>query len=125
MLLYSWSKILDKADSISDIIKIMYGLTWPKPYRSKFHKQLFTLENNDYEGHSFLLDPNRLLGDSNSSNLEKVNYIHLASKRNLAKFLLTGEKRLDCRLVKVLPTENHLLTIENNYISFAYEQGKQ
>ena len=54
---------------------------------------------------------------------EIVEYIALASKRNLASFLLGGDPRLDCRLVKTLPTNTRLITIENNHISCAYEQG--
>jgi hypothetical protein len=85
------------------------------------HKKLIRLSTKDFTGQSFLLNPKVLLNDNNSTVEEKVEYIALASKRNLANYLLLGEKKLDCRLVRRIPTENKLLTTSDNAISFAYE----
>lgn len=123
MVLYSWSKVLLKAKTMTDILVIMHGLTWPSALRSKHHKNLRAFSNHNFDGHCFLINPEKLLNDPSLPKEEIVEYIALASKRNLASFLLGGDPRLDCRLVKTLPTNNRLITIENNHISFAYEQG--
>ena len=124
MILYSWSKVLLKAKTMTDVIVIMHGITWPSALRSKYNKNLKPFASVDFSGHCFLLNPEPLLNDPGLPKENVIEYVSLASKRNLANFLLTGETRLDCRLAKSLPTKNKLLTIEDNYISFAYEQGK-
>jgi len=124
VVLYSWSKILAEADRLSDIILIMRSLAWPVPLYTEKQKRIRQLASKDYSGYCFLIDPVRILA-AEVSNLDKVNYIKLASKRNYANYLLTGDTTLDCRLVKELPVESQLLTTKNNRISFAYEQGKQ
>lgn len=125
MLLYSWSKVLQTAKTMTDVMVIMHGLTWPSALRPKSHRNLRAFATKDFEGHCFLLDPQRLLNDPSIPKEEIIEYISLASKRNLANYLLTGETTLDCRLAKAPPTNNRLLTVNNNTISFAYEQGKQ
>jgi hypothetical protein len=125
MLLYSWNKVLNKAKTMTDVIVIMYSLTWPQALRLKAHKNLQKFHGVDFSGNCFLLDPISLLNNPSFSKEDIVEYISLASKRNLANYLLTGETTLDSRLAKTPPTKNKLLTVNENNISFAYEQGKQ
>ncbi len=121
MLLYSWSKVLKEAGSKSDILAIMRLLTWPSESYSGNHKKLNRWASKDFSGYCFLLNPEELLNKPQQPADLILEYLYLASRRNLANYQLTGNKKLDCRLVKDLPTNNQLLTIQNNEISFAYE----
>lgn len=121
MLLYSWSKVLAEAQSKGEILAIMRMLTWPSASYSKKHKRLNRWAAKDFDGFCFLVNPEELLNKPEGNDDAVLEYIYLASRRNLATFLLTNNKKLECRLVKDIPTNNQLLTIQNNEISFAYE----
>jgi hypothetical protein len=121
MLLYSWSKVLKEAQSKSDILIIMRMLTWPSQYYSGQHKKMNRWTAKDFDGFCFLLNPEELLNKPEGDDDAILEYLYLASRRNLGDYLLTKNKKLDCRLVNYVPTNNQLLTIQNNEISFAYE----
>jgi len=125
MILYSWSKVLAKAKTMTDVIIIMHGITWPQSLHYKHHKNLRKFHGVDFTGHCFILNPEQLLNNPSTAKEDVIEYISLASKRSLANYLLTGEITLDSRLAKSPPAKNKLLTINENNISFAYEQGKQ
>jgi hypothetical protein len=121
MLLYSWSKILAEASGKSDILTIFRLLTWPSEFYSSKSKTLNRWAAKDFNGHCFLIHPEKLLKAEKINPDELLEYLYLASRRNLASYLLSGNKKLDCRLVNYVPTNNQLLTTQNNEISFAYE----
>lgn len=125
MLLYSWNKVLARSKTMTDVIIIMHSLVWPRQLKMNTYTNLQKFHGLDFNGHCFLLNPVPLLNDPELAKEDVIEYISLASKRNLANYLLTGETTLDSRLAKTPPTKNKLLTVNENHISFAYEQGKQ
>lgn len=121
MLLYSWSKILRHSKTMGDALQLLRALDNPSALRTKYHKQAILKDKLDLSGNNFLLNPDKVLFQVNIPAEHVIQYISLASKRNLAEYILDGRKTLDIRLAKTVPKNNPLITVKNNIISFAYE----
>jgi len=125
MIQFDWKRVkrLAKGDNI-EIIKIMSAITWPEVAPTKQQKRLNPYYWKDYDGISFLVEPEKLLIKKYELPVKQiVEYIALASRRSLAEYLLTGDTTLDIRLAPFIPEVNQLLTITNNIVHFKYEQG--
>jgi|AntAceMinimDraft_5_1070358.scaffolds.fasta_scaffold00600_23 hypothetical protein len=121
MILFDWHKVKFHADGkASNIMLIMHAITWPYVLPSYRMRKVNPFYDIDFNGHSFLLDPERFLNRRDVPLTKRVEYVSLASRRCYAEYLLSGEKTLDCRLVK-RPIDNELLTVKTNRVCFAYE----
>jgi hypothetical protein len=86
---------------------------------------LYTYQQKDFSGDSYLLDPWALFLDKTYTLKEKADYIGLASFRNYSEYLLTNDASLDilhCPLNEEQLKQNRLLSIENGRILFKYEE---
>lgn len=119
MLLYSWSKIIHRANTMDEVILIFRTLAWPTTLPSNRHRSK-KFHDKNYDGFNFLLNPKAILNKPNIDSRVIVEYLYYASQRNLAEYLISGNKDLDIRLVTNKPN-NPLLTMDNDKISFAYE----
>lgn len=124
MIYYDWSRIMraTKGRSKSIVAALESLLPRPKTYKAKAYK----LSGIKFTGTSFLLNPEDLIekawlwGYTNTAN-----YIGLASLRNTANYIMTGDKTLDI-VYSPIPIdrlkENKLLTIKDDKIYFYYEE---
>jgi hypothetical protein len=120
MVVYSWDKVKYYAKgSNNNILRIMFAITWPQILPTKRQRTINKYYDIDFYGHSFLKNPEDLLVRRDLPPKTLVEYIMLASKRNYADFMITGDATLDARLA--FPTDNKLLTTIDGKIHFAYE----
>lgn len=125
MIQFDWQRVKRLANGSNiELIKVMSAITWPEAAPTRQQKRLNPYYWKDYEGISFLVEPEKLLIKKYELPVKDiVEYIALASKRSLAEYLLTGDTTLDIRLAPFIPETNQLLTISNNAVHFKYEQG--
>ena len=126
MIQFDWSRVKKLSEGNStEIIKIMSAITWPTGMPTRQQKRLNPYYWKDFDGLSFLLEPEKLLTKKYELPVKEiVEYIALASRRSLAEYLLTKETTLDIRLAPFIPEKNQLLTITNTAVHFMYEQGQ-
>lgn len=127
MIQFNWSRVKKlSAGSNTEIIKIMSAITWPTNIPTRQQKRLNPYYWKDFEGLSFLLEPEKLLTKKYEIPVKEiVEYIALASRRSLAEYLLTKDTTLDIRLAPFIPEKNQLLTITKTTVQFKYEQGQK
>lgn len=121
MILFDWGKVKRHAKDKKDVILIISSLTWPYILPTKRQRKLNKFYDMQFDGDSFLINPDLLLQERSLSNYKIVEYITLASRRSYPEYLYSRKKTLDCRLAPFIPTDNELLTIKNNQIYFAFE----
>lgn len=123
MIQYDWDRVkAQAAGSSRNIILIMSAITWPQTLPTRDLKRINPYYWKDFSGLCFLANPERLLTKKYDYPVRDiVEYIALASRRSLADYLLTGNKKLDLRLAPFVPSNNQLLTITNNEVQFKYE----
>lgn len=121
MILFNWNKIKNISNrKVDKIINIMHAITWPRELPDKRARSINNYYDIDFSGHSYLLNPEKLLNRRDLPASVIVEYIDLASRRSYAGFLLTRDRTLDYRLVN-RPIENELITTINNRVVFNYE----
>jgi len=121
MILFNWRKVKLIADyKLGSIMLIMHAITWPVLLPTRIQRLNNPYYEHDFSGHSYLLQPEKLLVRKDIPLKDRVEYISLAARRSYAEYLLSGDTTLDCRLVK-RPTENQLITAKNNRVVFNYE----
>lgn len=129
MLLYDWKKICKKAGKSSKrVITILESmLTTSMPYNR--YDPLYRYINYDFSGHSFLVNPERLLFYRYKwRDKEIADYIGLASFRSLGEYKVTGKLTLDLSHSPVgqdALNNNRLLRIDGKDIHFLYEDYKE
>lgn len=123
MIQYDWERVKAQAKGKArNVILIMSAITWPSGMPTKQQKRNNPYYWKDFDGMSFLLEPEKLLVKKYELPIKDiVEYIALASRRSLAEYLLRGAKSLDIRLAPYVPSNNQLLTIINNEVQFKYE----
>lgn len=121
MILFDWNKVKSISNgNVGEILKIMHSITWPNALPSEKARKMNPYYDEDFSGHSYLLNPEALLERRDILDAKLVEYIQLASRRSYAHYLLTRDSTLDYRLVN-RPIENELITTENNKVAFRYE----
>jgi hypothetical protein len=113
IIFYSWRKIIEhtKGDIYNTLVTFKSFISKPVP--------------KDFQGKSFIINLEGLLGSS-SSDVEKIEYILLASLRNYFDYKYQNDAKLylyfsDISLERI--SKNKLLTIDNDYIKFKYEEN--
>jgi hypothetical protein len=96
------------------------------PYKAKDALiQYIRKPDPKFDGYSFLLHPQALLGIV-GNDIQVLDYIGLAAQRNYFDYKYLGRLGLDINLCSV-PVEqlktNRLLRIEEDYIHFIYEEN--
>ena len=133
MIKYDWEKIQKHCKN--DPQRIL----WYLAYKSgMFMKKVnfiprvprhFWLEAKEFPlpyGESYLLEPEPLfLNETRASIQEVYDYVALASCRLMFDLRIREDSTLHCAIAKAMDINiayNSLLTVENNYINFKYEQ---
>lgn len=115
-LFYDWAKIVKKSNgSTLTIISIMKNMLENPVTRVEFN------------GYSFLINPQGLFDDTVSTEFEKAIYAGVASFRNYFDFKYYGDTRLDVDLCEVPANEirsNRLIRLDKGYIHFKHEAMK-
>ena len=129
MIQYNWIKIKEATNGIStEVLLVIHTLTYnltPKNYRDPLYKYW----NKNWFGFSFLVNPEAIFEHRPEySEREWIEYITLASYRNVNLFNDNGETTLDLKHSPVredIIKNNRLLKVENNKIRFRYEEVTQ
>jgi hypothetical protein len=107
---------LAKADN-EKFLKIFRGIV--------VNKTLDTNVQKAKKGHSFMLEPNKLMLDRKTPDEFKIQYIKLAGRRDYSSYKLYKITSLDLSLFPDLKRDlivsNPLLKINNNELYFKYE----
>lgn len=122
-LFYNWPKIKKHSNgnvqTIRTIYESMMETDRPALGRRKY-------DSMDFSGDSFFLKPDWLLwAFQNANQVHAANCLFLASRRNYAEYLLTGDATLPIKYVNI-PIEqlklNSLIEIRDNNIHFILEK---
>jgi len=126
MILYNWKRIVEiSRGNAFDIVTILRIITYKlKP--KNYHDLTFKFYEQNFGGHSFLLNPEELLEKGRTySDKEVAEYAGVASFRNYYGYNKTKDTTLDLILCKVSEetiNKNRLLKIEDGKIHFLYEE---
>jgi hypothetical protein len=126
MLLYNWKKTFETTEgNASDCVLIFKMLTMGLIPKNRYDR-IYKFYMKDYKGESFLAHPEVLVYNLYKyTNIEVGQYLALASMRSLADYLATGNTALDLfhnNIDRLLFQNNRLLTIENDIMTFLYEE---
>lgn len=90
------------------------------------YDRIYKFYMKDYKGESFIVHPEVLVYNLYKyTNIEVGQYLALASIRSLADYLATGNTTLDLfhnNIDRSLFENNRLLSIEDNIMTFLYEE---
>jgi len=120
MIRFDWESMVKLSDgSAKDIIKMLDILTNPHLYKtSSLYYEL--------SGDSFLINPEPLILNRRRVSLSMIiQYLELASLRNYLDFSFFSAITLPLEFANYSVEEiesNRLLTINNNHITFTYEE---
>jgi hypothetical protein len=113
IIFYSWRKIVEynKGDIYETANTFKSFITKPVP--------------KNFLGKSYIINLKDLM-ECSSSDVEKIEYLLLASLRNYFDYKYQNDAKLylyfsDISLERI--SKNKLLTIENDYIKFKYEEN--
>lgn len=129
ILFFSWRRILRKAGRSSNRIFLVLktiSSQQNKVLPKNKYDPIFQYYYEDFSGTSYLLNLPELLDNYYRwTNKEIAQYVGLASMRNYAHYLVTGDKTLDLFHTSVsedIINKNRLLRIVNGRIHFYYEE---
>ena len=129
MIRYSLQRILRKAGRSSKRIVLAFRAANTTRVPDNRFDPLYAFCHTDFKGQSFICNPHELLYNSFRWTYKEVaQYIILASYRNFADYLVTGDKSLSLDHVSVSEAtikQNRLLSIDKNRIYFYYEEVTQ
>ena len=126
MLLFDWKKVFDTAGgSIYNCNLIMEMLIKGKVPKNKYDP-IYKFSSKNFRGNSFLVHPEFLLYNSYKYDQKEVcMYYALASLRSLADYYADKTTTLDalhCPVPLEDINDNRLLIIEDDTITFIYEE---
>ena len=126
MLLFDWKKVFDTAGgSIYNCNLIMEMLIKGKIPKNKYDP-IYKFSSKNFRGNSFLVHPEFLLYNSYKYDQKEVcMYYALASLRSLADYYADKTTMLDalhCPVPLEDINDNRLLIIEDDTITFIYEE---
>jgi len=126
MLLFDWKKIFDTASgSIYNCNLIMEMLIKGSVPKNKYDP-IYSFSQKNFVGNSFLVHPEFLLYNSYKYEQKEVcMYYALASLRSLADYYADKKTTLDalhCPVPLEEINDNRLLIIEDDTITFIYEE---
>jgi len=126
MLLFDWKKVYDTAaGSIYNCNMIMEMLIKGKIPKNKYDP-IYKFSSKNFRGNSFLVHPEFLLYNSYKYDQKEVcMYYALASLRSLADYYADKTTTLDalhCPVPLEDINDNRLLIIEDDTITFIYEE---
>lgn len=126
MIIYDWKKLYtETGKDPSQLLNLIAFLTYPRIPDNKYDP-IYNWAQKDWSGMSFLLNPERLLGQrANFKDLELAEYVALASFRSYADYLTTNRKTLAMELSPVdleFIKRNRLLTYSEDEIFFCWEE---
>ena len=123
VLLYDWTKIKKFSSGNVQLIKSIYQSMMGDPRPSKLRR---TFDEIDFSGDSFILNPEKLMwAFHNANQKDAANYLMLASRRNYAKYLITGDNTLPVKYINIpIATleQNSLIEIVGTDIQFLMEK---
>ena len=126
MFLYDWQKIFHKAEGDATVIFKIFKMMVTDQIPTNKYDSIYRYSYINFIGSSFLAHPDVLLYYSyKNSHIEIAQYLALASLRPLADYITTGDTDLHLALVEVdidKFSDNSLLHIANNKVSFEYEE---
>lgn len=123
MLFYDWLKINRYSNGKVQAIKAIYQSIVDDP-RPSFARARY--DRMDFSGDSYIIKPESLMwAFHNCNQRDAANYLRLASFRNYADYLITGDDTLPINRVHI-PTDilkqNSLIEITDNKIHFLLEK---
>lgn len=126
MLLFDWKKVFDTASgSIYNCNLIMEMLIKGKIPKNKYDP-IYKFSGKNFRGNSFLVHPEFLLYNSHKYDQKEVcMYYALASLRSLSEYYADQKTTLDalhCPVPLEDINDNRLLIIEDDIITFIYEE---
>ena len=129
MVLYNWKKIVKKTGGKTNhVFAIMHWLTF-KTIPSNNKDLIYRYFDESFNGDSFLTNAEPLFHDRfNYSTSEIMQYFSLASYRSFAQYVHERTITLDLlhsRVEEDAIDSNRLLTIEDGYIHFKYEDARR
>jgi hypothetical protein len=129
MIRYSLQRILLYAGRSSKRIVLAFKAASTTRVPKNRFDPLYAFCHTDFSGQSFMHNPQELLYNSfRWTHKEVAQYIILASYRNFADYLVTGEKSLSLLHVSVSEAtikQNRLLYVDKGRIYFYYEEVTQ
>jgi hypothetical protein len=123
MLFYSWRRINKAAGTSSKRVMLILEAMLKESMPRNRYDPLFQYYYKDFTGPSFLVDPYALL-HSYARDVDKANYLALASFRKFAEYKISGKLTLDLAHSPVgqdALNKNELLHVEGENIHFKYE----
>ena len=122
MLFYSWPKIRKHSNGRVSVIRTIFESMLGYPTAAVGRRRY---DEMDFDGDSYLLKPEKLMwAFHNANQKDAANYLMLASKRNYAEYLMTGDFTLPIKHINI-PIEtletNSLIDIEGTDIHFKLE----
>tara|TARA_R110002020_G_scaffold81432_2_gene202322 strand:+ start:375 stop:791 length:417 start_codon:yes stop_codon:yes gene_type:complete len=126
MIKYNWEKIAETTQhDASQIMLVLHMLTYPRR-PSNFKDPTYRYFGQTFEGHSFLLNPERLLAErKNYTNTECAEYVAIASYRNYIEYRKTKETTLqliNLPFLEEIFNNNRLLQMKDGIIHFKFEE---
>ena len=126
MIKYNWEKIAETSQhDASQIMLLVHMLTYPRR-PSNYRDPTYKYYGQSFEGHSFLLNPEKLLVErKNYTNQECAEYVAIASYRNYIEYKKTGDSSLQLISLPFLEeifNNNRLLQMKNGIIYFKFEE---
>lgn len=123
MLFYDWPKIKKHSNKKVQIVRAIFFSIMEDPEKCIFRQRY---SNIDFLGDSFILRPDLLQQEFHFGNhIEAANYLMLASYRNFAEYLVTGDLTLSTDSIKIPINklkQNSLLDIQGTDIYFKLEK---
>lgn len=124
LIKYDWSVL--KAYDIRTICQYIHLLEYGILKNKSYYDSCSKISIRSINKNSFILNPKSLLKDKDSRIYHKE-YLYLASLRNYAEYLLSGEVGLRISILNALDINiehlhnNPLLTITSSSVYFKYE----
>jgi hypothetical protein len=127
MIFFDWPTVFTESEALPhkllDIITYITLKPIPKNHYDAHIKRLSVI---NWVGHSFLLNPRRVITARDVYPDEKLaEYVALASFRNYNQYKVTKQTTLsvyECPVSTESKTQNKLLTIQNDKIYFCWEE---
>jgi len=121
MIFFNWKRIISNIDDYRKIVIYFKQKTNTRRRTKKFYSiDRKVCKNRQL---SFILNIKPVLIDRTATDIDKVTYIALCSRRNYMDYSMTGDKTLDSAYVtKDVVTNNPLLSLEDGKIKFKYEE---
>lgn len=127
MITYNWLQMRHYSEGKpKGILEALEFITYPRIPNNRYDVVTKQLCEIDWKGNSFILNPEAILEHKNFySNTELAEYVGLASFRNLAEYITTGQKTLsiaDSPLNIETIKSNRLLTLTDGKVYFRWEE---